>query len=557
MTFVRRLIDRLPKPKASPYDAVTARQGPWAERVRLACRAWAQDGYGAPGIIYLLYVVKIWGYIWIWSGFCAQTPQLGNWSDFEHWWWQPVAFQKSVLWAMAYEIMGFGCSSGPLGGRYVPPIGGLLYFLRPGTVKLPFFPKLSIFGAAKRSILDVALYALFLVFVFRVLLSATITASDLYPIIGTLLLLGITDKTLFLAARSEHYFVMTVCFCFGEQGLAGAMVVQLALWFWAGVSKLTPHFPAVLAVMTSNHPLVRSPKIRQLMYRDAPHDLRPSKLAHILAHMGSGVELLFPILLIFGDGATLTFLGLTLGILFHVYITSNFPMAVPIEWNVNMVYGAFFFFGGPTAFHLSDISSPLLWGYLFLTCFLIPLVGNLEPRLVSFLLSMRYYAGNWAYGVWLFKGDAVDKLNTHLSGLPLKPEQQLALLYPQHLVAGLMEKVIGFRAMHLHGRALQFLMPKAVDDIREYSYYDGELVAGMVLGWNFGDGHLHHEQLLDIIQDNCRFEPGELRCIFVESQPLLRREQAWRIVDANAGLLAKGVTPVSELKALQPWPPCG
>ena len=85
---------------------------------------------------------------------------------------------------------------------------------------------------------------------------------------------------------------------------------------------------------------------------------------------------------------------------------------------------------------------------------------------------------------------------------------------------------------------------------------DLELIAGMVLGWNFGDGHLHHEQLLNTVQDNCRFEPGELRCIFVESQPLLRRELAWRIVDANAGLLTEGVTPVSELRDLQPWPPC-
>ena len=32
------------------------------------------------------------------------------------------------------------------------------------------------------------------------------------------------------------------------------------------------------------------------------------------------------------------------------------------------------------------------------------------PSRVSFLLAMRYYAGNWAYNIWLFRGDAVRKL---------------------------------------------------------------------------------------------------------------------------------------------------
>ena len=40
--------------------------------------------------------------------------------------------------------------------------------------------------------------------------------------------------------------------------------------------------------------------------------------------------------------------------------------------------------------------------------------------------------------------------------------------------------------MHLHGRCLQFLLPKAVDDIDEYEYLDGELVAGIVIGLVIG-----------------------------------------------------------------------
>ena len=94
---------------------------------------------------------------------------------------------------------------------------------------------------------------------------------------------------------------------------------------------------------------------------------------------------------------------------------------------------------------------------------------------------------------------------------------------------------------------------RAVDDPREYEWVDGELVAGVALGWNFGDGHLHDEQLLASIQAQCGFEPGELRCIFVESQPLHRAALRWRIHDAATGELARGELDIGPLRELQPW----
>ena len=42
--------------------------------------------------------------------------------------------------------LGLGCGSGPLTGRYNPPFGGALYFCRPGTIKMPLFPGIPIFG---------------------------------------------------------------------------------------------------------------------------------------------------------------------------------------------------------------------------------------------------------------------------------------------------------------------------------------------------------------------------------------------------------------------------
>jgi hypothetical protein len=115
-------------------------------------------------------------------------------------------------------------------------------------------------------------------------------------------------------------------------------------------------------------------------------------------------------------------------------------------------------------------------------------------------------------------------------------------------------KVLGFRVMHLHGRALQGLLEKAVDRVEGYEWVDGELIAGLALGWNFGDGHLHDEGLLAAVQAQCGFEEGELRCIFVESQPLLGRTMSWRIADAKSGQLESGEVAVKELLSRLPWP---
>jgi hypothetical protein len=107
--------------------------------------------------------------------------------------------------------------------------------------------------------------------------------------------------------------------------------------------------------------------------------------------------------------------------------------------------------------------------------------------------------------------------------------------------------------MHLHGRALPVLIPKAVPRLQDYEYLDGEIIAGLALGWNFGDGHLHREQLLHAIQAQCNFEEGELRCIFVEAQPLGQRTMAYRIVDARSGLIERGELDVDVLRQRQPW----
>src|SRR4029077_12822636 len=132
------------------------------------------------------------------------------------------------------------------------------------------------------------------------------------------------------------------------------------------------------------------------MYRRYPEDLRPSRTATWMGHAGTLLEMTVPMVLMLAPGGWSLVLGIVLMLTLHGFITSNVPMGVPIEWNVVVVYGAFaLFWAHPDVSVLQLGSWPLA---IFLAVMLIglPLLGNLAPRAISFLLSMRYYAGNWA-----------------------------------------------------------------------------------------------------------------------------------------------------------------
>ena len=58
-----------------------------------------------------------------------------------------------------------------------------------------------------------------------------------------------------------------------------------------------------------------------------------------------------------------------------------------------------------------------------------PVLGNLRPDLVSFLPSMRQYAGNWATGMWAFAPGAEEKLDRHIVKAAEMQKDQLAETY--------------------------------------------------------------------------------------------------------------------------------
>jgi hypothetical protein len=440
-------------------------------------------------------------------------------------------------------------------------IGGVLYWLRPGTTRLPPWPeKVPLTRGTARTWFDVGLYAGVIAGALVLLLSGA-SSGRLDPLtVGVTLALlgalGLRDKVPFLASRAEIYGNLMIIFLFPLGNLiVAAQLVFVCIWWGAAASKLNRHFPFVVTVMISNTPWNRSRKLKSGLYRHHPDDLLPSKLGNLDAHMGTAIEFTLPLILLASSGGVLGTIAVAGMIVFHLHILSTFPLAVPLEWNIFMIFGLLFLFGHYGSVPFSTLDEPLLIAILACTCVGLPILGNFRPDLVSFLPSMRYYAGNWATSQWLFRRDsgAEEKLDRDIVKAAPIVGEQLAKFYDPDTVEVLLYKGLAFRSMHSHGRALNGLTARAVDDIEDYRVREGELVAGVVLGYNFGDGHFHNHRLLDAVQERCGFEPGELRVVVLESQPAHSRRQRYRILDAASGLVEEGYVDVADMVGRQPW----
>jgi Transmembrane protein of unknown function (DUF3556) len=556
------------QPEPPPFDLVEWRRKPFLDRLKPVVQDWALNGFGAPGFIYLLYVVKLVVFVVVAAlVISATTPGLGGLGDVTDWWTEPIVFEKAVVWTMLWEILGLGSGSMALTARYNPPIGGVLYRLRPGTVRLPPWPeKVPLTGGTTRAPVDVALYAAVLGMLVYLLVSsgeavAGTAAGRLDPapiavLLGLLVLLGLRDKISFLSARPEVYGFMLVVALFPVSNqIIGWQFVFLFIWWGAASSKLNRHFPYVTSVMTSNTPWNRSRHAKAMMYVRYPEDLRPGPNAAHAAHLGTAIEFGAPLVLMLSRGGIVGTIALCMMLLFHIHITSTFALGVPLEWNLFMIFGLGFLFGHYGDVPFSTLDNPLLIVALVAIGVAIPVIGNLHPDKISFLPSMRYYAGNWASSLWLFRKDigAEGKLNRRCCGIAPVVVEQLAAIYDRETAEYLMFKSIGFRALHSHGRALLALAHRATGDVDEYEVRDGELVSGVVNGWNFGDGHFHDRQLLDAVQERCGFEEGELRVVYLESQPAHIQRQRYRLYDAATGLIEEGWVDVAEMVRRGPW----
>ena len=59
------------------------------------------------------------------------APRASTGSPTSLWYAEPIVFEKVVLYTMLFEVVGLGCGFGPLNNRFFPPMGSILYWLRP------------------------------------------------------------------------------------------------------------------------------------------------------------------------------------------------------------------------------------------------------------------------------------------------------------------------------------------------------------------------------------------------------------------------------------------
>jgi hypothetical protein len=554
-------------PAPPPVDVEEWKKQPHLLKIKPLAQDWAVNGFGTPYVIYLVYVVKLVLFCWLAVLAISTTSGLGGVSDFSDWWTEPIVWQKVVVFMVCWEFLGLGSSSMALSFRFIPPIGGPLYWLRPGTLRLPPWPgKVPFTKGTTRTPVDVLLALGVYVMAFYLLFSdgeafAGTAAGRLDPtaiaiLLGFIVALGLRDKVSYLSTRPELYGVLLVVFLFPLHNMIiASQLVLFFIWFGAALSKLSHHFPYVVTVMVSNTPWNRSRKAKAMLYESHPEVLKPSRQAVVFAHVGTVMEFGLPAVMLASDGGTIGWAAVIGMLIFHAHITSTFPLAVPLEWNLFMMFGAVYLFGHYGDVSWSTLDNPLLIAIVLTSGLLVPILGNMRPDLISFLPSMRYYAGNWATSWWLFNKDRgiEERFDKDIKKSSPLVVTQLTKLYDRDAAELTLYKALAFRSMHCHGRAMNALLPKAVDDVEAYHVREGEFMAGATIGWNFGDGHFHGKQLLEAVQERLNLDEGDLRILTMESQPIHIQRQRYRIYDAKTGLVEEGWADIKDMRERLPW----
>ncbi|QRY64430.1 DUF3556 domain-containing protein [Gordonia sp. PDNC005] len=569
------------KPNFPPVDPETFLDRPFMDRLQVLGAHWAEYGFGTPKIINIIYLVKV-AVLHIALGVTIATTTSGlGVFDITTWWNQPIVYQKLVLWTMLLEILGLGGSWGPLAGHFKPMTGGFHFWLKPNTLRMAPWPdKVPFTGGDRRTLFDVALYAAILMNVVVALVlpsvdnttlealrpgsAGLVNPAALYSLIAMVVAMGLRDKVVFLGGRSEQYLPAVVFFAvmpFIDMIIALKLLIVI-VWVGAGVSKLGHHFSMVIPPMLSNTPWLPFKGIKRAHYRRFPDDMRPSVLAGGVGHvLGTVVEIITPLVLLFSTNRTLTLCAVVLMVAFHLFIFSTFPLAVPLEWNILFAYAAVFLFWGFPAwdgFGVTDATAP--WAIVLAVAVMLffPILGNLRPDLVSFLPSMRQYAGNWASATWALAPGAEEKLEEFVVRGAQNTRTQLLGSYPPDVADVVMHQLMGWRSLHSQGRALFSLMQRELgDDINTYTLREAEFACNSILGFNFGDGHFHNKHLIDALQRRCNFAPGEFIVAWIESQPIHKGTQEYQIIDAALGVVERGTYRVNDAINTQPWLPDG
>ncbi len=551
---------------------------PFFERMKLLQLHWVEQGFGTPKNTSIFYVWKLFWYGLLGLVFAGAFTRGLEFNNIGGWWNEPILYQKLMIWTILLEIMGLAATCGPLAFHFDPPIGGILYWWQNDTIRVPPYPNHVPFTKGnRRTPWDSGLYKAILVSLLLLFFvsgqqvdglprgSAGILpqwAVLLYC--GLILLMGLRDKVVFLSSRPEQYVPTLLCFAlFGNfhDMVIAAKIFIAVIWMGAGFSKMQHGFSSTVAIMIQNTPWVVWDKFRKATVRDYPNDLRPSKLTHLVAHVGGTTcELVMPLVLLFSPYRGLTWIAIISIWMLHTFIISTFPLAVPLEWNVFFMFCVAFLFANfhaSAGYGVGDMSPLLLAIVVFAALFPIVL-GALRPQYVSFLVGMKQYAGNWASATFSFRNKSMeDRINERIVKSSDNQIDQIEPLFGKEISEIFIQKAVAFRMMHPMGRMHISALMRHTPGLEDRVQREGEFVSNVLTGWNFGDGHCLDERLIGALQERCKYEPGDVVVAWTESQPAFSKKVQYRVIDAALGCVEKGWYHNDDAANEQPWLPNG
>lgn len=561
-----------------PVDLDEFPKIPFLPRMKLLQLHWVEAGFGTPKQTATFYVWKIFFYGLFGLIVAGAFTKGLEFNDIGGWWDEPILYQKLMVWTVLLEILGLAATCGPMAFHFDPPIGASLYWWQNDTIRIPPYPNHVPFTKGnRRTPWDTGLYKLIVFWLIMMLFlsgeqvpglpEGTAGMMPRWPFIVyacLIVVMGLRDKCVFLSSRAEQYVPTMLAFAFFANFvdmIVAAKIFIVVIWVGAGVSKLQAGFPATVAVMIQNTPWNGSRKLRMATVRDFPNDLRPSKFTHFIAHVGgTTAEIVMPLTLLFSPWPWLTWIAIVSMWMFHAFIISTIPLAVPLEWNVFFAFCAAFLFANFPAgdgYGVGDMHPALLIGVVVFAIFPI-FLGAIWPQYVSFLIGMKQYAGNWASTTWSFVDkEKEDRLNERIVKAADNQIDQIEPLFGKEISEVFIQKAMAFRMMHPMGRMHITLHMRHSGDIDTRVLREGEFISNSLTGWNFGDAHCHDERLVEAVQERCKYEPGELLVVFTESQPMFTKKVQYRVIDAALGVVEKGWYHNDDAAQAQPWLPEG
>lgn len=561
-----------------PVDLDEFPKIPFLPRMKLLQLHWVEAGFGTPKQTAMFYVWKIFFYALFGLIVAGAFTKGLEFNDIGGWWDEPILYQKLMVWTVLMEILGFAATCGPMAFHFDPPIGASLYWWQNDTIRIPPYPNHVPFTKGnRRTPWDTGLYKLIVFWLIMMLFlsgeqikglpegtAGVLPRWSFAVYAGLIVLMAFRDKCVFLASRAEQYVPTMLAFALFPTWVdmvVAAKVFIVVVWMGAGVSKLQHGFSATVAVMLQNSPWNGFRKLRMASVRDYPNDIRPSRLTHLLAHVGGTTcEIVVPLTLLFSPWPWLTWIAIVSIWCLHLFIISTIPLAVPLEWNVFFIFCAAFLFGNFPAgdgWGVGDINPALLAGVVAFALFPIVL-GAIWPQYVSFLIGLKQYAGNWASTTWAFRDkEKEDRINERVVKAADNQIDQIEPIFGKEISEVFIQKAIAFRMMHPMGRMHITLHMRHSDDIDHRVLREGEFLGNVLLGWNFGDGHCNDERLVEAVQERCQYEPGDLVVVFTESQPMFSKKVQYRVIDAALGVVEKGWYHNDDAAHEQPWLPNG